>query len=160
MPRHKPLPTQAELREAFHYNPETGELIRRSGRAAGTNAITFEKKRPVVWIKKEQYAAARLIWKLVTGEALGNDFVVHANHDWKDNSWDNLKRVPKLGDCSLPPGVRRVKASGRWVSWFIGCGVQLYLGTFGTVEEAVAAQKRVRLVEGPEGELLFDLEAG
>jgi HNH endonuclease len=97
----KPLPPQALLLELFTYDPSEGVLRRRkNGKVAGTKKPNSIQ----VFVNYGQYAAHRLIWKIITGydpPAL----IDHENTDCWDNRWVNLR----LADNGLNIGNSRIR---------------------------------------------------
>ena len=85
-------PTQAELRAAFDYDPQSGQLIDRetgfevgwSNGRAGHIRMTFQGRK---------FYAHRIIFRWMTGEwpALGE----HKNLNAGDNRWENLRPADK-----------------------------------------------------------------
>ena len=106
------LPDQKYLQECFDYNPHTGILVwgdrpahhfktltafktfnkRSKGKAAGS--MNGHGRRVVSVIKGEQFIAARVIWKMVTGDD-PPDFIDHENQIKDDNRWSNLRAATK-----------------------------------------------------------------
>jgi hypothetical protein len=97
----KPLPSQALLLERLSYDPLTGILRqRKTGKIAGT-----KKPRGIqVFVMYGQYAAHRLIWKMVTGYDPPT-IIDHENTDCFDNRWINLR----LADNGLNIGNSRIR---------------------------------------------------
>lgn len=99
------------------------------------------------------YLAHRLIWVYMTGE--WPDEVDHINGVRDDNRWGNLRNVnhqenqrnQKLrkdntsGICC----VRRNKRDKKWYANIKHNGVQLFLGCFGNIEDAIAARKAAEI---------------
>lgn len=160
------LPHQAVLRLLLDYDPETGfltwrarprglfscERIYRSwtARYAGQRAFTaLRNGYPHGCIFKEQFAAHRIIWKWMTGEE--PKIVDHINGTIADNRWRNLR------SCSRQDNQRNMRRSGAntsghtgvgknnrgahpWQAYIQANGKRVNLGTFDTLEAAIAAR--------------------
>ena len=85
----KQLPSQAELKQVFEYDAETG-ILTRKGKPVGCrgNGCGYTVK-----YKYVLYRVARIIWRLQTGEDPGEMYVDHINRDPYDNRWENLRLV-------------------------------------------------------------------
>lgn len=168
MPR--PLPTQEQLRELLHYNPETGELFWKerprsmfksdrdwkiwNTRYSGKPAFTSLNKNGYHHgaILGVTYLAHRVIWKWMTGEE--PDQIDHEFGNRSDNRWEKLKDIPGAdnqknmkrfsSNTSGCPGVGWNKANGRWL---VRIG-RKYLGYFDDFEAAVEARKAAEKQQG------------
>ena len=85
----KLLPSLEKLQAVFKYNPETG-ILTRDDKPVGCrgNGCGYTVKLDYVL-----YRAARIIWKLQTGNDPGEMYVDHINRDPYDNRWENLRLV-------------------------------------------------------------------
>lgn len=149
--------TQAKVRELFDYNPETGILFWRKraastvlpGRIAGyRDADGYIRVR----INKKAYFAHRLIFLYMIG-AWPKHEVDHIDHNGSNNRWDNLRDVTKGENAKntiLPKdnttgviGVKRVHSRQRsfWQAYIGINGLQVHLGSFDRLEEAVAVRR-------------------
>ena len=99
-----PLPTQAELLEAFTYSPITGEIRWRTSRrgvmagklVGSTRADGYVR----VTFQRASHFAHRLIWVMVTGEQPGEDEVInHIDNNPSNNSWHNLELTTQSQNC-------------------------------------------------------------
>ena len=117
------LPTQAELKELFDYDPKTGEVtwkVRPANRVQigdpvrGIGSSGYYR----VTIKNKTFSLHRVIWCWVTGEDLSDKCIDHKNRCRTDNSWNNLRLATKLenrrnqvnaGYCRRPNGTWRVR---------------------------------------------------
>jgi hypothetical protein len=157
MPRKvKELPPVDTLRERLEYNPETGDLRWRKHRwPKRVGAIADHQTRAgyrIVVINGENYCAHRIIWRLHTGEYLPDGMVIdHINHDPGDNRLCNLRLVTLSENTYnttqnnvLTPdtsrrGIMQTKGD-RWKVQINHEGRKLYLGTYDTLPEAIAAR--------------------
>lgn len=162
--------TAQRLREALHYDPDTGvftwrplvlsqkRTTRRAGRRAGwQTALGYV----YIGIDGAQYGAHRLAWLYQAGAWPEQD-VDHINGRRADNRWANLRDVahrmnvenqraaPSSNQSTRLLGVTFHKPSGLYLSQIKSKGKKHYLGYFKTPEpahEAYLAAKR-RLHEG------------
>jgi hypothetical protein len=147
----KPELTQDRLKELLHYDPETGHFTWlaapkfgsvKAGSMAGStgkNGYTY------VGVGGAKYLAHRLAFLFMTGSTPDED-VDHVNRDRSDNRWINLRPATRSENMANtgPPGnntsghrgVHLRKDTGRW-SAYGQCGPRrVYLGCFGSREEA------------------------
>ncbi len=159
-----PLPDRVYLEECFAYDPDSGALIWRhrprehflsiraqrsvNTRFAGRQAGYIDRGHLAVRIDLKLYVAARVIWKIMTGEE-PPDLVDHENVNGLDNRWDNLRPAtgsdngcnsprPRKPGKTLPKGVHR-HPCGKFQAGITRYGTFHYLGLFNTPEEAHAA---------------------
>lgn len=142
------MTVETALRDAFTYNPETGDLFASSGNPAG--CLTRAGYRQVSY-KGEKILAHRLAFLLVTGEwpcAL----VDHINGIRSDNRWCNLRAASraenqwnrKLSRDSLS-GVKGVSSNAsKWRARLLVRGRLRHLGTYSSPEEAGEVVRLVR----------------
>lgn len=140
--------TQAELKELFYYDPETGNLINRISRnynaqkntIAGTlNAEGYR----VIHIRKRIYFAHVLVWVYITGTYPPNE-LDHKNRNRSDNRIENLRKATRSqnkANTNFPKptksGFVGVVLNGRkWAAKIKVDQKRIYLGTFDTPEEA------------------------
>lgn len=143
--------TQERLKEALHYNPETGIftwLISTSNRAkvgdvAGSYCTHGYRR---VRIDGKAHRSHRLAWLYVYGEFPKQD-IDHINRVTDDN------RIANLRDVSTSVNVQNRKTSTTKKSGFLGVrqdgkkfaatirvnGETIYIGRFGTAAEAYIA---------------------
>lgn len=151
--------TQKRLKELVNYCEETGEFtwLHSSGRAvegqkAGYLRPPKGNKTPylVIGIDGNRYFAHRLAWLYMTGEMPAHQ-IDHINGIGNDNRWENLRHVTNAENCknmalgrksaSGARGVRRSRNGNRWEAT-IGVNYKLvWIGSFGTREEAIRARK-------------------
>lgn len=154
--------TQARLKEAISYDPETGQFMWRvtrkgygggvwPGKPAGqVNAYGYL----VICLDQERHFAHRLAWLYMTGE-WPTEEVDHADRDQANNRWENLRAATSTQQkintgmrCDNTSGVRGVRFDlrrGRWVA-VIGVNKKsIHLGRFRTIEEATDARRAAEL---------------
>jgi hypothetical protein len=170
-PKRNAGPTREELNQLLIYLPNTGQLFWRSrspdmfaptdrfsaealcnmwnGRSAGEYATSMQKSGYfgcTIWGRA--YLAHRVIWALVYDE--WPETVDHINGDKTDNRLVNLRAATALEQsrnrkmlASNKTGHHGIKQeqSGRWRATIGGGGEGVYLGTFATKAEAIAARK-------------------
>ena len=152
----RPLPEQSVIQEALIYTPETGLLIRRKPYGGKHSPGTYRTRRNgkpwliLQTVKGKQYAAHRLIWKLVTGDD-PKDSIDHIDRNPFNNRWSNLRladthvqAMNREWDVTLGhKGVSFHKATGKWQArkWDEATNKRLYLGCFATKELAIEALK-------------------
>jgi hypothetical protein len=141
--------TAEVLRAHFTYHPETGDFIRLgesrpSGRIAtqGYRQIAFHGRR---------YMAHRLAWLYVHGEWPA-DQIDHINQNKDDNRIENLRVVNCKQNAenitmfkhntSGRRGVCWKEKTGRWQADIRNHKRSIYLGSFMTIIDAVAARMR------------------
>lgn len=88
----------------FTYNPETGDLVRRSN-----DQIVYAKRLGylVFRLNYKQYYAHRYIWWMMTGE--WPDVVDHINEVKDDNRWCNLRSVTRQKNLEFACLNRRIR---------------------------------------------------
>jgi hypothetical protein len=152
----KPELTAERLRELLHYDPETGVFTNRVTRSnnakEGCEAGCPSNGYLVIFIEGRLFRAHRLAWLYVTG-SFPTHMVDHINRDGADNRWENLRAATPLEnqrnrkvrkDCATGKiGVRGKR--GKWQARIRLQGVDTYLGTFDTMEVAVAARRAAEL---------------
>ena len=152
----KELPPVDTLRERLDYNPETGDLRWRKHSRPKKVGVTathqLQTGYHMLYLGGTNYYAHRIIWKLHTGEDLPCDMVIdHINHDPGDNRLCNLRLVTLsentynttqnnvLDPDTSRRGIIQTKG-GRWRVQIYHEGTKLYLGTYDTLPEAIAAR--------------------
>lgn len=144
--------TQAQVKELFHYDPDTGNLVWRVDR--GTRKVVGKiagclKIRGyfVIKIDGKDYQAHRLIWLYVHGAWPINQ-IDHVNGVKHDNRIFNLReatgsqnqqnrRKPSSNNASGYLGVTENK--GKWVAVIKLSGKNRHIGRYDTPEAAHAA---------------------
>lgn len=135
------------IQEVIDYNPETGEL-KRKDRKYQPKSVGSHGYRQIT-IDGKQWLFHNLIWIYMTGE-LPKGEVDHINHIRTDNRWDNLRDIPMAQNRAEirmrkdnPSGYTGVmKAKNKWCARIQVNGKKKHLGTFNTIEEAIAARKK------------------
>ena len=146
--------TQAELKKALHYDPETGVFTRLrswgTGKA-GTPVTCITDGYVVVGVGGKQHRACRLAFLYMTG-AFPIGQVDHINRNRSDDRWCNLRAVTHAENQQNCSPIRKNNRSGfkgvswcsrrrRWQAHIQANGKQKNLGVFKTIEEAVAAYR-------------------
>jgi hypothetical protein len=147
----KRTPTQAELKELFHYNPDTGVFIHLQSRGKG------KKGHPVGKVNCHGYVEMRVLNKLfgahrlailyMTGEMPLLPLTVdHINGDRADNRFNNLRVADYRQQSWNSPvhhhnksglkGAWLCKQTGRWMSMLQDGSRRVWIGRFDTAEEA------------------------
>lgn len=134
------MPTKKRLRELFGYR--SGELIalrdtrgRRKGRAIGG----LNGRYLYAWVDGRYVALHRLIWTWHNGAIPSGLSVDHINHSRFDNRIENLRLATSAENSRNRPPTRSThhgvyESKGRY-------RVSIWIGTFDTLEEAVAARR-------------------
>lgn len=141
---------QSQLKEMFHYDPDTGEFVRlvqRSPNAmVGDIVGTVDGKGYLhVSINKKFYRLHRLAFLYMTGEI--PRYVDHIDRNRTNNRWSNLRAINgcrgNAGNSGIHShntsgyrGVSKNNRSGKWHAQIKINGKQTYLGRFNTPEEA------------------------
>lgn len=159
----KPLPPRELLHQLLRYDADTGDLIwlprpremftskhrhavwttKHCDKIAGT--IRRNAKNPAyrfIRIGDAQYQAHRLVWLHVSGEP-APEMIDHRDRDPLNNRIGNLRAATRGQNRansrpSTKLGIKGVYARRSRFYAMIG---KVYLGTFGTIEEAAAAYK-------------------
>jgi len=157
------LPSTEYLRACFSYDPDTGilqwkhrprrhfpslkEWKRWNARFAGTLA-GHKQRHSSITFANGGYLTHRIIWKWMTGKEPPPN-IDHESRDGCDNRWINLRpadQTQQNWNKSLQKnntsGHRGVSpANGKWRAVIYVRKSQRHLGTFSTVEMAIAAYK-------------------
>lgn len=113
----KPYPTQAQLKEMFDYNPDTGFLYWKICSAKnvkiGDRAGHFDSDKYIsVSIQNKYYYAHRIAWIICYGEIPEDNTISHFNGNRYDNRLVNLKlkrpfrkkvRTPTAKEITMKP---------------------------------------------------------
>jgi hypothetical protein len=144
--------TAENVRELFHYDPFTGQLVWKVRPSFRVRYIGAE----VGWIgdngyrrmefKCQPYFVHRVIWLWMTGEWPKHD-VDHRDLNRANNKWKNLREATRAQNAwnvrprKIHKGVYRQKNKGKrlWVARIIANGATYHLGNFTSKEEAAVA---------------------
>ena len=88
----KPLPSQAQLKSLFDYNPDTGILTRIKGRLSALGPSGAKGKNGYLYVViggNNKFLVHRVIWKWMTG--IDPSFIDHRDTDTENNRWGNLR---------------------------------------------------------------------
>lgn len=155
--------TQAEVREMFSYDSNTGYLIRKKwvhgcrenivgNMAGGLNARGYLR----ISIRKKRYYSHRLVWLYVHG-ALPEHDLDHINGNKSDNRIDNLRYCTQAENQQNRTGLQKNNTSGhpgvywydpnhKWSGKICIKRKIIHLGYFDTIEEAIAARKAAKKI--------------
>lgn len=164
----KHLPELNYLLECFEYNKEDGILYWKirplyhfknnkimkamNSKLSGKIAGTLSSKGYInIALDKKHYMAHRIIWKLYYGIE-PTALIDHINGNKDDNRIENLREVTHLENCrnikklnkfnkSGYTGVHLCKKTKKWFAFIYLKGKSISLGSFGTIEEAIAARE-------------------
>ncbi|MCK4790219.1 MAG: HNH endonuclease [Desulfobacteraceae bacterium] len=142
----------------FHYNPDTGQLIRlqAAGNAAKIGDVVgniCDRKQGMpriqVMIDGKNYMAHRLIWLMVTGSWPIAD-IDHRDGNSLNNRWLNLREAsPLINSQNSSTSTRntsgRIGVSKRrkgWVASIQVSGKRLHLGDYPDFDSACKARER------------------
>ena len=160
----KPLPPLEYLRQCLRYEPDTGHLywLERpvshftderaaksvNSRVAGKRALTARTGGGLIGhINQVRYSAHRIAYYMGTGELPPNT-IDHINGDCTDNRLANLRPATRSENSrnrarnynATNPTHGVYAAGGKWLAKIKADGKQYVLGTFATLEEAMAAR--------------------
>ena len=145
----KPIPSQERLKELFDYKDgclywaaSNHKFNNRVGRRAGCSTRSIYRR---VAIDGKRYPESRLIWAWHHGDIPVDLVVDHINRNKADNRIENLQVITTRENTSnwqkrdLPTGV--FKVYNKFRAQADKFGKRTFLGSFNTVEEAVAARE-------------------
>jgi hypothetical protein len=148
------VPTQEDLKRLFHYDPETGNFIRKVTKAGNAKAGMIAGAKSVrggIIIRmfgNKDFRAHRLAWLYMTGEFPPDGLEIdHINCNPEDNRWCNLRLATKSQNKhntrvrkNNTHGFKGVSfVNGRWMASIRLNWKRHYLGCFATPEQAAAA---------------------
>ena len=154
--KNEALVSQQDLKNLFWLNRDTGDLMNRSRRnsRAPANAIAGSLDTSHgcrrIQINKVKYHAHRLVWLYHHGVWPDKD-IDHIDGNPLNNRIENLRVVTNQENsknqklrCTNTSGVMGAyfhKRDQKWIAQIKVDGKLIFLGYFGTFEEAVAARK-------------------
>ena len=138
--------TQRLLKSLYMYDETTGVFTRR---LTGLNEAIKDKAGYLkIWVHGKTYPCHRMAWLYMYGK-LPKDMIDHIDGDKTNNSLSNLREATnsqnqmnrRLGknNKSGHKGVVRLRC-GKWKAQLAIDKTYLYLGTFSTMEAALAAR--------------------
>ena len=147
---------QSRLKQVLHYDPRTGEFIRRitlSSRAIAGSRVGAPNSEGYRFVKIDGilYRCHRLAWLYVTGEWPENQ-IDHINGNRADNRFENLReattsqnshnrRGPNVDNRSGALGVCWHKAAKKWHARIAVECRRIDLGFFDDFADAVSARR-------------------
>lgn len=172
MDKLQPLPPFAELNDRLAYCKQSGRLEWRvldrsyfssdrlwnsyNARWAGRDAFTCRSDSGFIGrISGQHYYAHRIAYALATG-AEPEGFIDHINGNPYDNRLANLRVVTKSGNgknrgrfrATSRPYHGVCKKGPSWTATIKSDGQDYWLGSFKTLDEAIAARKRAEREHG------------
>ncbi|MBL4800194.1 MAG: HNH endonuclease [Oleispira sp.] len=154
--------TQEQLKELFHYCPESGLFTRlvtingqaKSGDVAGCRMTIGYLS---IGIGSKRYLAHRLAWLYMHGKSPSQD-IDHINGDRSDNRLINLRSVSRstnMMNSKIPKGSKSGVIGVTWNSrskkWSSAIGVQgdhIWLGSFLYKWDAICVRKSAERKHG------------
>jgi len=150
-------PTQAQLKELYDYDPDTGFLVRKT---QGTGVRRELRAKAGYYIKVQfgdkWYFGHRIIWMMVYGH--WPDEVDHINGNRTDNRLCNLRNVTRQenarnrckskNNTSGVVGVSWHILRNKWQAHIVVNNERLHLGNFNNKEDAIAARKAAEVKHG------------
>ena len=144
--------TQKKLKEALHYNPDTGVFTwvkapKNKSQLLGCEAGSVnDKGYRIITVHKDRYRAHHLAW-LYTYGYLPKYQVDHKDHNTSNNAISNLRlatqainmrnRSKDTRNKSGHTGVVWDKTKGKWLSQIGYRGKHHMLGRFDNIEDAI-----------------------
>jgi hypothetical protein len=146
--------TQQNLRKAFNYDPDTGELTHRyttrSGKVGEDATKSHSGGYRSIRVGNKEMLAHRIIFMYMEGYF--PEQVDHINHNRKDNRWANLRDASHIENyknhslsktnTSTINGVALHKPTGKYRAYINKNYKQIHLGLFSTIEEAEKARRK------------------
>lgn len=145
------IPTQQELKELLHYDPETGVFTHLRQRGKGRiGAVAGNFGRQGYWeirLLNRLFKAHQLAFLYMTGSLPEPPTTPdHINGVRHDNRWSNLRlanhfeqawnsTIHKHNQSGLK-GAWPCKTTGRWISMLQDDGRRIWLGRFDTAQQA------------------------
>jgi len=153
MPKFKPLPPLARVKELVRYDASNGKLFWLQSVArrvkAGDEAGSKDRYGIRIKIDKAKYLAHRIIWLLVTEQDPEDNLVDHIDGNPYNNKSTNLRlasrhqnscnRKKHSNNTSGLKGVSWHKAVKKWQAYISTENKRIFLGYFNSKEEAYAA---------------------
>lgn len=148
---------QINVRKAFIYETETGNIYHRNNTVSGKAGKDATKKHiggyRSIKIGKKEFLAHRIIFMYMKGYFPTQ--VDHKNHNRSDNRWKNLRDVQHIDNCknqsmsksntSTITGVALHKPTGKYRAYINKDYKQIHLGLFETIEEAKKARNNANI---------------
>ena len=158
------------LRQSFAYQRETGKVFRKAtrGRLKEGTEVMPQRNTKRTWYpyikwrkldgKDVQIPMQRLIWKLEHGFITEGMVIDHINGDIEDNRIENLREVTRATNSRNrttarnnkygTQGIHYRESLDRWIAEIRYDYDNIYLGSYLTKVEAIAARQSAELVLG------------
>jgi len=112
-----PEVTQARLKELLDYDPMTGALVWKAGRAkAGSVAGSITGGYRIIAVDRKQYRASRLVWLWHSGY-LPKLYLNHINQDKTDVRIENLMEASQQAIMNKSGKTKKNKTGVRGIHW-------------------------------------------
>ncbi len=133
--------------ELLEYSSDTGIFRWRDPKALNVRPDMIagslnQRGHWIIGLDKDRYLAHRLAWLYVHGEFPDMD-VTHKDGDKTNNRIDNLILRPPKASASGHKGIHYCNATSKWIARINMYGIRISVGSFLTLDEAVAARKAV-----------------
>lgn len=149
------------LNSRLEYDPITGKFtwkVAKGGKRVGDEAGSVNDQGYVlIRINRIIYRAHRIAWIMIKGYSPEGE-IDHIDGNRSNNSWSNLRDVPRLENkrnqgkvttnTSGHNGVMWYKAGQKWHAQITVEGKTIHLGYFEKIEEAVKARKQAETEYG------------
>lgn len=157
MEKDSKITTQSQVKEIFHYDPETGCLYFKTKIGLRLAGSVGSRGRVYVSVSGVRYHAHHLVWLYFYGELPAN-VIDHIDHNPTNNRIENLRDVRQkmnMRNCKMystnttgVTGVHWNKLREIWTSSITVDREALYLGSFDSLLDAACARKAAEIEHG------------
>lgn len=150
--------TKESLEKIFRYDPHTGNLYYLNKSYSGDKDKIAGYKHDgylAVSIGRKEYLVHRIIWLMQTGKWPIE--VDHIDHNRSNNKWENLREVrpqeqqrnmkKRRNNTSGVQGIR-ILPSGKFCAYIMVNRVQISLGSYISLDDAIKARKDAEVFYG------------